>query len=160
MWRARCYREATAESVSFLCKTTHFPVVCATHGGLFWYLIARNGFPHAMPICLGSDDAATAGRQLMLAQPCLSSYVPGPSATSLTSLNSSAYQGVSIALFSDDGIYAYVCVKATHTYKLHTYVHTGTHTHENRPMKVLGLNTDNLLLKLDSYLVINLNLNN
>lgn len=49
----------------------------------------------------------------------------------------------------------------THTHHQHTYVHIcihNTHTHQNRPMGVLGLNTGNLLLKLDLYLVINLNL--
>lgn len=77
-------------------------------------------------------------------------------------------------MLSDEGIYAHVRVKAIRTYKLHTYVHTSTHTHttnthmyiyvyiththQNRPMGVLGLNTGNLLLKLDLYLVINLNL--
>lgn len=40
---------------------------------------------------------------------------------------------------------------------MYIYVYI-THTHQNRPMGVLGLNTGNLLLKLDLYLVINLNL--
>lgn len=96
IWRKEELRHVesqVAERVAFLWKTTQCPAVCAAHSGLLWYLIARNGFPNAMPVCPGSDDAAMAGRQLMLAHPCLSSYVPSPSTMSLTNLNSSADQG-------------------------------------------------------------------
>ena len=55
MWRARCRMGSIDERLTFLCKAVHCPVVCATPGGLFWHLRARNSLPKAMPICSGSD---------------------------------------------------------------------------------------------------------
>lgn len=70
--------QSFAGSLTFLCKTVHCPIVCATLGGLFWYLRARNSLPKSMPICSESDAVVTIVGQLMSVKLCAK-----PSAMSL-----------------------------------------------------------------------------
>lgn len=71
MWRARCCMESFAGSLTFLCKTVHCLIVCATLGGLFWYLRARNCLPKSMPICSESDAVIMIVGQLMSVKLCV-----------------------------------------------------------------------------------------